>query len=84
MGVPRTLELERKEGSSHEIYILNDPLFVDTQAGEAHDELREYYKILTSIPPEERFELQIVDLPTTGKGTPDTLCMPVVKGGGGG
>ena len=81
MGVVRALELKRKEGSTYEIYILNDPLFVDPEAGEVHDELREYYKILGSIPPEERFELEI-DPKTIPKGTPATLCMPVVKGGG--
>jgi hypothetical protein len=80
VGVVRALQLKRKEGSTYEIYINNDPLFVDPEAGEAHDEFKEYYKILDSIPPEERFELK-VDPKSSPKGTPRTLCMTVVKGG---
>jgi hypothetical protein len=82
MGVVRALELKRKEGSSYEIYILNDPLYVDIEAGVFHDELKEYYKILGSIPTEERFELKI-DPTTVRRGTPNTLCMPIKTGGGG-
>lgn len=81
MGLPQVLELgEPPEGSSYEIYILNDPLYVDPQEAIKHDEFAEYYKILPSIPTNDQFALEVeIPEPVEGeRGTPRTLCMCVL------
>ena len=45
-------------GVSHEIYIENSPLFEDPTSGSTHSELREYYKVIPGILPEEQFNLE--------------------------
>jgi hypothetical protein len=82
-GAPQTLEIAKPQlGASFEIYIINDPLFVDREAiTERHDDLSEYYLMLPSVPLEERCRLEIPeDAFTDDRGTPTTLCMSTVKG----
>lgn len=69
------------EASSYEIYIHNDPLFVDPEFPEAHDELKQYYEMLSSIPTADQFSLKIPPAALkTPRGTPRTLCMSVMLG----
>jgi hypothetical protein len=84
MGIKKALSLTKsKDGSTYEIYIINDPLFEDPNALKAHDELAEYYKVLPTVPTDERLKLELA-FPQTApgeKGTSRTPCMPVVVGG---
>ena len=86
LGLPQVFELQKPpEGSSYEIYIQNDPLFVDPQAAGDHDEFGEYYRMLPSIPTEDRFAFDIPEEAFTDeKGTPRTLCFSVALGATGG
>ena len=80
MGIPNVLELKkREEGVTYEVYILNEPLYVDAQTGETHDEFHEYYKILSEVPDEEKLKFAIeVSQEERDKGTPGTLCMTIL------
>lgn len=87
-GKLERLELERTEGTSYEIYIVNDPLFEsnsidDLEKDPKHDEFREYYKILHRVPTNQQFRLS-VDVPpvTVSRGSTRTPCMSIIKGGG--
>jgi len=89
-GLPEVLELKKPEnGYSYEIYILNDPLYEDPEEGELHDEFKEYYKILqllptkdtdivTGVPNESRFSLDVQVKDAKDKGTTRTPCMSVL------
>jgi hypothetical protein len=81
LGTPNVLELTKpEEGFSFEIYILNDPLYIDEEAAEVHDEFKEYYKILSPVPDQDQFMLDVIRLEEEGpsKGTARTPCMSVV------
>jgi hypothetical protein len=59
-GLLEQVNLNKQSGISYEIYIINDPLFEsDSPNVPAHDEFKEYYKILLATPP-----------PTSPTGTP--------------
>ena len=83
-GVPMNLTLAKpRPGVTYEIYIINDPLYVDVEAAdEVHDEFAEYYKVLTSVPKTERLtmEMEVLDIEVP-RGSARTPCMPVVVGG---
>jgi len=80
MGIPNVLELKKRDdGVTYEVYILNEPLYVDAETGETHDEFQEYYKILSEVPDKEKLRLDVeVSAEETDKGTPHTLCMSVI------
>jgi len=84
MGIKKALSLKKsKEGATYEIYIINDPLFENPEAAKTHDELAEYYKVLPTVPTDERLKLD-VEFPQAApaeRGTSRTPCMPVVVGG---
>jgi len=87
MGLPQNLTLTKpkEEGVTYEIYIINDPLYVDVEAAEeVHDEFAEYYKVLTNVPKTERLkmEMTVLDIEVP-RGSARTPCMPVVVGDGG-
>jgi hypothetical protein len=92
-GKEASLFLEKSEevGLSYEIYIVNDPLFessgiTDPILDPKHDEFAEYYKLLTAVPTERQFRLQVVvppNAPPLERGSTDIPCMPVASGGGG-
>lgn len=84
-GLNHTLSLTRPEekGASYEIYIINDPLFENPEEPKAHDEFGEYYKVLPTVPTDERLKLDVTfpqPVPQD-KGTSKSPCMPVVVGG---
>lgn len=92
-GKVESLGLRRREGTSYEIYIVNDPLFeseaiTNLERDPKHDEFREYYKILHRVPTNQQFRLS-VDIPTGNqpaerpRGSTRTPCMSIIKGGGG-
>ncbi|MDT7542444.1 MAG: hypothetical protein QOE33_2348 [Acidobacteriota bacterium] len=59
-GGDHVLRLERPDvaaGVSHEIYIDNSPLFEDPVQGGSHSELVEYYRVITGVPKDKRFNL---------------------------
>jgi hypothetical protein len=71
-------------GVSYEIYIVNDPLYEsDSEEEPAHDEFREYYKILPNVETSRQFRLK-VDVPpnATERGTTKAPCMAVILDGG--
>lgn len=82
------LSLNKAEGISYEIYIVNDPLFerfavTDLQKDPKHDEFREYYKILNRVPTEEQFRLEVEVSKEGGgsksRGTTRNPCMTIIK-----
>lgn len=82
-GVPRVQVLPKPRANdrfSYEIYISNDPLFVDMnnrdEVLKLHDEFEEYYKAIKDLPPAVPFKLDFQD----HLGTPSIPCMPVVGG----
>jgi hypothetical protein len=84
-GLNKTLSLTQPEekGASYEIYIINDPLFEDPEEPKAHDEFGEYYKVLPTVPTDERLKLDVTfpqPVPQD-RGTSKTPCMPVVVSG---
>jgi hypothetical protein len=88
-GEPKTLSLNRDPGMRYEIYIVNDPLFesddINPAVDPTHDELQEYYKILTRVPTDRQFRLEVTlpqDAPPP-RGTTRAPCMSIVVGGGG-
>jgi hypothetical protein len=85
LGLSKTLSLTKpkEDGTTYEIYIINDPLFEDEEEPKAHDELAEYYKVLPSVATEDRFKMQVefVQPVASDKGTSKSPCMPVVVSG---
>jgi len=80
-GLPEVLELKKPEkGTSYEIYIMNDPPFLDPEKAEIHDEFREYYKILPNVPTQEQFKLEVT-APPGFKGSAKKPCMPLYING---
>lgn len=89
------LILEKPEpgaGVSYEIFVINDPLFessviTNPVLDPKHDEFAEYYKLLTAVPTDEQFRLQVIQPPPGGpppeRGSTDIPCMSTTKGGGG-
>jgi hypothetical protein len=67
-------------GVSYEIYIVNDPLYEsDSEEEPAHDEFREYYKILPNVETAEQFRLKVNVPPNaTERGTTKAPCMAVI------
>jgi uncharacterized protein Smg (DUF494 family) len=84
MGIKKALSLTKSDdGATYEIYIINDPLFENPEAAKAHDEFAEYYKVLPTVPTDERLKIEVA-FPQTApgeRGTSRTPCMPVVVGG---
>ncbi|HXQ71454.1 MAG TPA: hypothetical protein VN844_13245 [Pyrinomonadaceae bacterium] len=86
-GKLERLELERTEGTSYEIYIVNDPLFesdsiTNPERDPKHDEFREYYKILHRVPTDRQFRLNVTIPPgELSRGSTRTPCMSIIKGG---
>lgn len=76
-GAPKVFELKPPNSTIWEVYILNEPLFINPTGAEEHDELKEFYKILTTVPPQDQFKFE-VDTTNAEKGTPHTLCMTMV------
>jgi hypothetical protein len=84
-GLSKTLSLTQpaEKGAYYEIYIINDPLFEDPEEPKAHDEFAEYYKVLPTVPTDQRLKLDVTFPPVEpqDKGTTKTPCMPVVVSG---
>jgi hypothetical protein len=85
MGLSKALSLTKPvdEGTTYEVYIINDPLYEDPEEAKAHDELAEYYKVLPTVPTGERLKMETEFLQPVAhdKGTTKTPCMPVVISG---
>jgi len=85
LGLSRTLSMTKPkvEGTTYEVYIINDPLYENEEDLKSHDELAEYYKVLPSVPTEDRFKMAVEfkQPETSHKGTSKSPCMPVVVGG---
>ncbi len=84
MGLARTLSLTKpEEGTSYEVYIINDPLYEDVEEPKAHDEFAEYYKVLPSVPTPDRLKLDVTfpEPEPQDRGSNKTPCMPVVISG---
>lgn len=73
-----------ESGASYEIYISNDPLYDDDSLLKPfqHDEFTEYYKLLPTVPLEERFKLdfpvELPDAPRGDRGSSRAPCMSVL------
>lgn len=85
MGLPKALTLTKPkdDGVSYEVYVINDPLYVDEDEPKAHDELGEYYKVLPAVPTDARLKMDVefVEPETSDKGSTKTPCMPVIISG---
>ena len=84
-GLNQALSLTQPEekGAYYEMYIINDPLFEDPEEPKVHDEFAEYYKVLPTVPTDERLKLDVTfpqPVPQD-RGTTKTPCMPVIVGG---
>lgn len=86
--------LEKRDNTTHEIYINNTPLFLDPPADTSDsglakfDELAEYYKVISisEVPVEMQFQLVPVNPvpPLPGQhGTPDIPCQVMLLNGPG-
>ncbi|HKR13297.1 MAG TPA: hypothetical protein VJT15_14640 [Pyrinomonadaceae bacterium] len=84
-GLLEELKLTRlANGSSYEIYIVNDPLYESDSLGiPAHDEFREYYKLLPAITLENQFRLDVKPIQGVKppRGSTKTPCMTVIVDG---
>ena len=87
-GLLEELKLTKSaKGNSYEIYIVNDPLYEsDTLLVPAHDEFKEYYKLLPDIALENQFRLEVklkdgVNPPVPDRGSTKTPCMAVIVAG---
>jgi hypothetical protein len=88
-GRDEVLELEKpkpEQAHSYEIYIVNDPLYEsDDPRIPAHDEFKEYYKILPNVKTEEQFRVNFEpphpDLGFPGRGSSRAPCMSILKSG---
>ena len=84
MGLPKTLSLTQPaDGASYEIYIINDPLFEDPEEAKVHDEFNEYYKVLPTVPTDQRMKLDVKfpEVEPADRGSTKTPCMPVIVSG---
>lgn len=84
MGLPQVLSLTKPaDGTSYEIYIINDPLFEDPEEAKVHDEFNEYYKVLPTVPTNERMKLDVTfpEVEAADRGSTKTPCMPVIVSG---
>lgn len=80
-GGIEVLELEKlKDGGSYEIYVVNDPPFVDPEAAKTHDEFQQYYAILPQVPNEDKFSLDFEHKDEAERGSIKIPCMPVIGG----
>jgi hypothetical protein len=89
-GILEELRLSKPaNGSSYEIYIVNDPLYESASDDiPGHDELREYYKLLPEITLENQFRLDVkprngTPLAAMNRGSTKTPCMSVIVYGPG-
>jgi hypothetical protein len=88
-GKPAILDLQPVAGTSYEIYVINDPLYesaviTNPILDPKHDEFAEYYKLLSAVPTDIQFRLQVqfpADTPVE-KGSTHIPCMPITSGGG--
>jgi hypothetical protein len=86
-GRDEVLELAKpkpEENHSYEIYIVNDPLYEsDESLLPAHDEFKEYYKILPNVKTEEQFRVNFAtqhpNSPFPGRGSSRAPCMSIIK-----
>ncbi len=83
-GMIEELKLPKPtNGSSYEIYIVNDPLYEsNAQFIPAHDEFKEYYKLCPDVALENQFRLDVkpkngTPLPMIERGSTKTPCMSV-------
>jgi hypothetical protein len=85
LGLSKTLSLTKPavEGTTYEVYIINDPLYEDEEEPKGHDELAQYYKVLPSVSTDDRFKMEVefIQPVASDKGTSKSPCMPVVVGG---
>jgi hypothetical protein len=84
LGLSRTLSLKPKtDGTTYEVYIINDPLYENEEEPKGHDELAQYYKVLPSVSTDDRFKMEVEFVqPVAGvRGTSKSPCMPVVVSG---
>lgn len=85
MGLSRTLSLTKPEveGTTYEVYIINDPLYENEEEPKGHDELAQYYKVLPSVSTDDRFKMEVefIQPVASNKGTSKSPCMPVVVNG---
>ena len=89
-GKTQVLKLDKVAATTYEIYIVNDPLFesetINPDTDPKHDELQEYYKILSRVPTEQQFRLEVPPLdpnaPPPDRGSTRAPCMSVLLGGG--
>lgn len=87
-GVLEELKLTKpEEGTSYEIYVVNDPLYEsDSLFIPQHDEFREYYKLFPEVALENQFRLEVkpkdgVNPPAMDRGSTKTPCMSVIFDG---
>jgi hypothetical protein len=87
-GMLEELKLSKPaKGTSYEIYIVNDPLYEsDSMSVPAHDEFKEYYKLLPEIALEHQFRLEVkpkdgVNPAMLDRGSTKTPCMAVIIDG---
>jgi hypothetical protein len=81
LGTPNVLEMKKAtQFKEYEIYIMNDPLYIDDDSPEVHDEFKEYYKILTPVPTANQLALKVTKKPNASgdKGTLKNPCMSVI------
>jgi len=87
-GKLETLPLTKPaDGVSYEIYIVNDPLYendsiTNTALDPKHDEFAEYYKVLTAVPTNKQFRLEVKKAVPAGppieRGTTMIPCMTII------
>lgn len=80
-GNVRTIKLNPlPNGAHYEIYVINDPLFQPPllPGEQPHDELQEYYKLLSQVPQGEQFHMVFVHIPVDDRGSTRTPCMTVI------
>jgi hypothetical protein len=86
-GVEQILRLEKPENGSeiksYEIWINNDPLYVDPNSSPVHSELAQYYRVIDSVEVAgvaaadfKRFDLEFDRVAGSPLGTPTIPCMP--------
>ena len=77
-GTDVTLDLNPSKDFTHEIYVINEPLFEpDSPQTPQHDEFAEYFNILPAVIPEERYSLVFLE-PIPDRGSTRTPCMSVL------
>jgi hypothetical protein len=77
-GTDVTLDLIPAQHITHEIYVINEPLFEpDSPQAPQHDEFAEYFNILPEVMPQERYSLVFLE-PIPDRGSTRTPCMSVL------